>query len=142
MTELTKELLAEKIAQCTEALADLKKYQAVGTLEYLRANPDTYYAVCYRFISAIEGLFDIGQYILTDRGQRADSQREIPALLVREKIITDEVASRFALMYGFRNRLVHAYGTLDDAKVADYLANHLTDMGHILAACSSAQTQK
>jgi len=136
MTDLTKELLAEKITRCTEALADLKRYQTIGTLEYLRANPDTYYAVCYRFIAVIESLFDIGQYILADRGQRADSQREIPALLAREKIVTEELAAKGALMYGFRNRLVHAYDTLDDAKVAEYLTDHLVDVEDILKACS------
>ena len=35
-------------------------------------------------------------------------------------------------MYGFRNRLVHAYGTLDDAKVAEFLSNRLDDISSLL----------
>jgi uncharacterized protein YutE (UPF0331/DUF86 family) len=136
MTDLTRELLAEKVAQCADALSDLKKYQSVGTIEYLRAHPDTYYAVCYRFIAAIESLFDIGQYILASRGLRANSQREIPTLLAREKLITDDLANKFENMYGFRNRLFHAYGTLDDMKVAAYLADQLVDIEHILTLLS------
>jgi len=75
MTEFAKEQLAEKVAQCADALADLQNYRSVGTLDYLRANPDTYYAVCFRFISAIESLFDIGQYLLNEKGARREPAR-------------------------------------------------------------------
>jgi len=132
MTEFAKEQLAEKIAQCAEALADLRNYRKVGSLEYVRAHPDTYYAICFRFIGAIESLFDIGQYLLTAKGARAESQRDIPALLAKEGVIDELLSKRFITMYGFRNRLVHAYGTLDDAKVAEYLAHHLDDIESLL----------
>ena len=132
MTEFAKEQMAEKIAQCAEALVDLKRYRETGTVEYFRSHPDVYHATCFRFIGAIESLFDIGQYVLTSRNQRADSQREVATLLARENIVSDDLASRFANMYGFRNRLVHAYGTLEDAKVAEYLADHLSDVEELL----------
>lgn len=132
MTELARELRLEKVAQCVGALGDLKSYQQVGTLDYLRAHPDTYYAICYRFIAAIEALFDVGQFVLAERGLRADSHREIPPLLARQKLLTDDVANKFVRMYGFRNRLVHAYGSLDDAKVVEYLHDHLVDIEQIL----------
>ncbi|MDO8562188.1 MAG: DUF86 domain-containing protein [bacterium] len=138
MTDLEKELIAEKLAQCVEAFADLKRYQAIGTIDYLRAHPDTYFAVCYRFIAAIESLFDIGQYLLATHALRAESQRDIPVLLVRAGIINQDLAERFQNMYGFRNRLVHAYGTLDDAKVADYLSRHLSDIGILLEKAKHA----
>ena len=132
MTEFAKEQLAEKVAQGADALADLQNYRSVGTLDYLRANPDTYYAVCFRFISAIESLFDIGQYLLNEKGARAESQRDIPTLLAREGVISEPLSKQFTTMYGFRNRLVHAYGTLDDAKVAEFLSNRLDDISSLL----------
>ena len=133
MTEFSKELLNEKLAQSYQALTDLKRYQSVGTLNYLRANPDIYYAVCFRFVGAIEALFDVGQIVLASSGLRATSEGEIPTLLARKNIIGDDLATRFTTMYGFRNRLVHAYGTLDDEKVAAYLADHLGDIEKLLA---------
>lgn len=133
MTTSSRELLNEKIAQCAKALADLQRYQEIGTLEYLRAHSDTYYAVCYRFVGVIEALFDAAQVVLSSRGQRATGESDISTLLAREKIISDDLAKRFSSMYGFRNRLVHAYGTLDDAKVAEYLAKHLGDIEDLLA---------
>ena len=132
MTELAKELIKEKIAQCAEALLDLQKYQKVGTIDYLRAHPDTYYAVCYRFIGAIESLFDIGQFLLASKEVRAESQRDIPARMAQAGMIDAALAEQFITMYGFRNRLVHAYGSLDDAKVTEYLADHLVDIETLL----------
>lgn len=133
MTKLSQELLNEKIAQCAKALADLQRYQETGTLAYLRAHPDIYYAVCYRFVGVIEALFDAAQIVLSSRGQRAAGEGDISTLLAREKIISDDLAGRFSTMYGFRNRLVHAYGTLDDTKVAEYLAEHLGDVGELMS---------
>lgn len=133
MTDLTRELIAEKATKCAEALVDLKRYRAVGTLEYLRANPDTYFAVCYRFLTAIESLFDLGQFALAEVGTRAESQREVPSLLAKHSIITDDLAVRFERIYGFRNRLAHGYDSLNDEKVADYLAEHLGDIEELLA---------
>jgi len=78
--------------------------------------------------------------VLSDRGARAKGQGDIPVLLSRERIISDDMAKRLERMYGFRNRLVHAYGTLDDAKVAEYLAEHLTDIEDVLAVFSGRKS--
>ena len=138
MTEFSKDLLQQKLAQCAQALALLTQTREIGSVEYFRKNPDVYHAVCYRFVTSIEALFDIGQILLANRGLHATSERDIGALLAREKVISDDLASRFAAMYGFRNRLVHAYGTLDDAKVAEYLAHHLDDIESLLKIAKRA----
>lgn len=132
MSSLEQEQIAEKIAQCRDALADLERYRSAHSLESLRADSDAYFAVCYRFVSAIESLFDLGAYVLARQGVRAETQREVAILLGREQIVDRELAERFAAMYGFRNRLVHAYGTLSDERVADALANRLEDIRALL----------
>ena len=132
MTEFSKDLLQQKLAQCAQALALLTQTREIGSVEYFRKNPDVYHAVCYRFVTGIEALFDIGQILLASRGLHATSERDIGALLAREKVISDDLADRFSAMYGFRNRLVHAYGTLDDAKVAEFLSNRLDDISSLL----------
>lgn len=137
MTNFSKDVLNEKLAQCAQALADLKRYQAVGTLEYFRAHPDIYYAACFRFVGVIEALFDAGQVVIASRGQRAMSEGDISTILAREGVITADLSEKFSRMYGFRNRLVHAYGTLDDARVTEYLADHLGDIEELLAVLSA-----
>lgn len=132
MSSLEQEQVAEKIAQCRDALGDLERYRSAHSLESLRADPDAYFAVCYRFVSAIESLFDLGAYALARQGVRAETQREVAVLLGRENIIDSALADRFAAMYGFRNRLVHAYGTLSDERVAEALAHRLEDIRALL----------
>ena len=136
MIAIVREQLEQKITQCTEALRDLKRYREMAPLEYLREHPDLYFAICFRFISAIESLFDAAQYVLVDKGLRAEGQGDIPTLLGKAGVIPQDLAERVGQMCGFRNRLVHAYGTLDDAKVAEYLAEHLHDIEDVLAALS------
>lgn len=138
MTEFTTEQYTEKVAQCTDALRDLDVYKQTTTLEFVRANPDTYYAICYRFISAIEALFDIGAIVLASKGVRASTQREVAQLLEKQGSITAEQSIQFADMYGFRNRLVHAYGTLHDERVVTFLQTHTADMHMLLQKLEAA----
>lgn len=132
MTEFSKDLLNQKLVQCAQTLALLKQDREVGTLEHFRTDPHLYHAVCFRFVTAIEALFDAGQVVLATRGLHATGEDTISTILAREKVISDDLAKRFSSMYGFRNRLVHAYGTLDDAKVAEYLSKHLIDIERLL----------
>ena len=70
--------------------------------------------------------------MLASRNLHAGSEGAIASILVREKVLIESVGAHFATMYGFRNRLVHAYGTLDDEKVADYVDKHLSYIDELL----------
>ncbi len=132
MTEIAKRLLDQKLAQCSETFQLLKQDQKMATLEGFRKDPNLYHAVCFRFVTVIEALFDAGQIILTDNGLHATGEDSIATLLARINIVSKDLADRFGRMYGFRNRLVHAYGTLDDAKVAEFLQVYLKDVEELL----------
>ena len=132
MTEFSRDVLGKKLTQCVEALALLKQDRPIGTLEAFRKDARLYHSVCFRFVTMIEALFDVGQVILSSKGKHATSEESMSTLLAHEGFISDDLAQKFSRMYGFRNRLVHAYGTLDDAKVAEYLANHLSDVEELL----------
>ena len=136
MNEFSQDIVRQKLAQCAEALDLLKRDREIVTLEAFRADSNLYHAVCFRFITVIEALFEVGQVVLAERGKHATGEAGIGTLLARESIIPGDLAERLRSMYGFRNRLVHAYGTLDDAKVADYLSNLLSDIEEVLAALS------
>lgn len=138
MTDFSKDLLRQKLAQCADTLTLLKEDREIGTLEAFRKDPRLYHSVCFRFVTVIEVLFDAGQIVLANKGKHATGEESIPSLLAHEKVISDDLARRFRRMYGFRNRLVHAYGTLDDARVAQYLAERLADVEELLAALRSA----
>jgi uncharacterized protein YutE (UPF0331/DUF86 family) len=128
MTQIQKDTLRAKIILAKEALADLVTYRATATVEHFRAVPTDYYAVCYRLIGAIEALYDIGQHLLLNAGTRATSQAEIPELLASRNIIPADLSVRLKDMYGFRNRLVHGYKTLNDERVSEVMQNNLGDI--------------
>lgn len=134
MTDFSKGVLARKFAQCAETLNLLKEDRKIGSLEAFRKDAHLYHSVCFRFVTVIEALFGAGQVVLSERGKHATGEESIGALLAREGVISEKTAKRLEHMYGFRNRLVHAYGTLDDAKVAEYLEKHLNDIEEVLAA--------
>lgn len=138
MTEFSQELLGQKLAQCAETLALLKEDRETSSLNAFRKDPNLYHAVCFRFVTVIESLFVAGQIVLASRGKHAIGEDSIPVLLAREGVISDDVAHKFSRMYGFRNRFVHAYGTLDDEKVAAYLAERLGDVEELLALFQKA----
>ncbi len=139
MTEFSQEVLYQKLAQSAETLAFLQEDRKVSTLDVFRQDPQRYHAVCFRFVTIIESLFAAGQVILANKGKYAAGEDSVPALLARQGVITEDLASRFSRMYGFRNRLVHAYGSLDDEKVAEYLTDHLGDVEELLASLRKAK---
>ncbi|MFH1098908.1 MAG: DUF86 domain-containing protein [Candidatus Uhrbacteria bacterium] len=134
MTETTRQQFEVKLMKFRAAVDGLKRHRSTTTLEAFRANSDTYFAVCYLFVMAIEALVDLGQYLLIFQGKRAEGQSSIPELLARQSIIDEPLAKRLKDMIGFRNILIHAYPEMNDAKVATYLNENLEDFDAFLAA--------
>jgi len=77
-------------------------------------------------------LFEVAQVVLAEKGKHATGEESIGELLARQQIVTTDQAENMKRMYGFRNRLVHAYGTLSDEKVAEYLRDHLSEIEELL----------
>lgn len=138
MTDAVRRQFERELMKFKEALDGLKRHRATDTLETFRAQPDAYHAVCFLFVIALESLVDIGQYILASRGKRAESQRDVPMLLARERLIPEDLAGRLQDALNFRNRLIHAYPNMDDEKVALYLRENLGDFDAFLAAVDRA----
>ena len=74
MTEFSRDLLHQKLTQYVETLELLKQDREIGTLQAFRQDPRLYHSVCFRFITVIEALFDIGQVVLASRGTLNDFQ--------------------------------------------------------------------
>jgi len=128
MMEYSEQIVRQKIAQCTEAFNFLKEDQKIATLEAFREDARLYHSVCFRFVTVIEALFEVAQVVLAEKGKFATGEESMGEFLARQRIITATQAEDMRQMYGFRNRLVHAYGTLDDNKVLDYLHDNLGDI--------------
>lgn len=77
---------------------------------------------------AIEDVFDICAILNTDLALGVPGEDEdILVHLVQNGIIGNELADMIRGMRGFRNIVVHRYGTIDDALAFRLLTDHISD---------------
>jgi uncharacterized protein YutE (UPF0331/DUF86 family) len=84
---------------------------------------------CERLLHVcIECVIDICSIIATDlRLGLPSSEEDLFRKLKNAKVISKNMEEKLREMRGFRNILVHRYGTVDDELVYDTLENNLTD---------------
>ncbi|MGH3680445.1 MAG: type VII toxin-antitoxin system HepT family RNase toxin [Natronosporangium sp.] len=103
-------------------LADLARLRALATTADLVGQPDQLDAVKYRFVTAIEGCIGIAHHITASEGWAApDSNAAAVRGMAEHAIIDRGLANTVASAAGFRNLLVHQYGTIDDTSVVEFL---------------------
>lgn len=84
---------------------------------------------CERLLQiSIETVIDICNILVSNLKLGLPSDEEdIFLRLEKKKVITNDMAGILSDMKGFRNILVHRYGTIDDELVFEMLANKLED---------------
>lgn len=97
--------------------------------EALLADSDKVGNAKYHLVIAIECCIDVANHIIASENYRfprdnADSF----AVLVEQAVLPAESRDPLRAMARFRNRLVHLYWDVDDAKVHEYLRDGLGDI--------------
>ncbi len=126
MTKIIKEKFQEKknkFLETYEALLQLQKL----SLKEIKSKKENFWAVNYGLVIAIEAILDIGQYILSDRGLKAENYSRIIPLLIEEKILPIKYGEKVKGMVNFRNIAIHAYPSLDEKLVYKFLQENLDD---------------
>ena len=126
MTKILKEKLEDKKSKLLESYEALKKLQRLP-LKDIKNEKEKFWAVSYGLVIAIEAIFDIGQYLLSDKGIKAESYSKIIPLLVQEKILPKKYGEKVKGMVNFRNIAIHAYPSLDETLVYKFLQENLDD---------------
>jgi len=127
-----KELVSEKIDRIWFSLNRLKRFQNIN-LEEFKKDQDIQDIVIHNLFLIIQNLIDIGNHIIADEGfETPGYYGEIPEILSKEKIISENLASVFKKMISFRNIIVHEYSKVDLAKVYDILIYGIDDINKIL----------
>jgi uncharacterized protein YutE (UPF0331/DUF86 family) len=104
-------------------LSDLARLRSLATTPALVDQSDQLDAVKYRFVTAIEGCVGIAHHITASEGWSApDSNAAALRGLADHRVIDSQLAATMARASGFRNLLVHQYGTIDDSSVVSFLA--------------------
>lgn len=114
----------------------LRALGAVPREEFL-ANPDKIGNAKYHFVIAIECAIDIANHAIASENFRFPKDNaDSFAVLVEQRVLPEEMRERLQAMARFRNRLVHMYGDVDDARVWQFLRDALDDFdrfAHIVA---------
>jgi len=97
--------------------------------EYLENSYKDYQALKFSLFEMIEACIDIANHIISsERFRRAESYADMFKVLGENKIISENLAGKMALMARFRNFLVHRYEELDTEKIVEIVREHLVDI--------------
>ncbi len=107
-------------------VAELDKLLEKMSIDEILDNYITFHGVVHVLQIIIQALIDLGQYVISIKGQKPPSTySEIPLILKDLEVITKSEASQFRKMIGFRNIIVHRYTDLNLTIIEKILANKL-----------------
>jgi uncharacterized protein YutE (UPF0331/DUF86 family) len=87
----------------------------------------------YLLQTSIQALIDVGGYVVASRALPAPrTSVEIFERLDEAGLVPAGSARRFALVVGFRNRIVHLYDRVDERRVFEILTVHRNDLAELL----------
>jgi uncharacterized protein YutE (UPF0331/DUF86 family) len=118
-----------------QMLSNLRQY--LGVLRRLAAtprdvflaNPDKVGNAKYHFVIAIECCIDIANHIIASEGYRFPKDNaDSFVVLIERGIVEPLLREALGGMARFRNRLVHLYWDVDDARVYQFLQEALGDL--------------
>jgi len=120
--------LEQMLSNLREFTRNLKGLRDIPRDDFL-ADPHKIGNAKYQFVIAIECCVDIASHVISSEGYRLpETNADAFKVLVEEGILPDAMLTTWSSMAGFRNRLVHLYWDVDDAKVYEYLQNSLDDL--------------
>lgn len=118
-------------------VAVLRELAAVPAATFL-ADRDKIGNAKYHFVIAIECAIDIANHVSASEGYRIPRDNgDSFAVLVENGIVPDALRDPLMGMARFRNRLVHLYWDVDDAKVREYLETALGDLEALRGAVAA-----
>ncbi|WP_258359178.1 type VII toxin-antitoxin system HepT family RNase toxin [Moorella sulfitireducens] len=119
-------VINRKLQQLESYLTQLEKYKHIKAPD-LEKNIELAWIVEHGLQLSIQVVLDIGTHILAEEGIIVDEYSNIFDELAGLGVLPEKFARDISGMAGFRNILVHEYGTVDLEKVADVMNYHLDD---------------
>jgi uncharacterized protein YutE (UPF0331/DUF86 family) len=87
----------------------------------------------HRLQTSIQALIDVGSYKVGRRGlSPPDSSRDVLRILEADGALPPGTTDRYALLFAFRNRVVHLYDRIDTGRVYEILTRHRGDLAALL----------
>jgi len=134
---IDREILATRLSKLRDALRKLHQIRERSREDYLSSDIDRALSEHYLRI-ALEATLDAGNHLIAGEGFRKPlTLRDIPLILVENKVLPSELGRRLARAVGLRNRLVHGYGEVDHNLLYDVLKGDLQDLEDFAIALGS-----
>ncbi len=125
MSPVDAAVIRRKLAHITESLVGLRPLGRLPLDEYRRRLYER--KAAERLLQeAIEAALDINAHLIAEHGRAVPEDYYGGFLALAElHVLPEELARQLAPSAGLRNRLVHGYETIDDAKVLAAIATML-----------------
>lgn len=128
-------------AKLDQMLSNLRTYAQVlkglasESRDAFLANPDKIGNAKYHFVIAIESCIDIANHIIASETFRFPNDNADSFLvLIENGIVSADLKDSLQAMARFRNRLVHLYWDVTDARIYDYLHESVIDLDRFAQA--------
>ncbi len=133
-------IIKAKINHVEQSLQRLEGKKST-TLTELKRNLDLQDIVLHNLQLSIQGCIDIASHIISDQGWTVpDTLAGLFDILMNHKVISQNLNEKLKKMVGFRNIIIHEYGTIDLDKVHAILRKDLKDIYLFLKAiCAYAK---
>ena len=121
-------IIKAKISHVEGSLQRLKE-KADITADGFKKNRDLQDIVLHNLQLAIQGCIDIASHVVSDEGWPVpDTLAGIFDILEQHKVIPQDLNEKLKKMVGFRNIIIHEYGTVDLDKVYIVLTADIKDI--------------
>ena len=121
-------IVKAKLSHIENNLGRLKKKENI-TLEEFKKSVDLQDIIIHNLQLAIQGCIDIASHVISDEGWLVpDTLIGLFDILMKHKILPQDLNDRLKKMVGFRNIIVHEYGTIDLDKVYKILKEDIKDI--------------
>ncbi len=118
-------------------MAEIKKLVALNDKDFWSEKKNIA-AVKYYLLQAIEAIGSVCIHIAAKKfNKAADSFGECFEILENNGFLEKKLAIKLRKMARFRNKLVHFYWEISDAKILEYARNDLEDFGQFIKAIKS-----
>ena len=119
--------MVKLISEFRKSISRLQKLKETDQQKFLD-DPDKIGSAKYHFIVAIESSIDMCNHIISRNGYRVPEDYGDTYKVLGEKGAFDvEFSEQLVKMAKFRNRLVHLYWEVDDARIYKFLEENIGD---------------
>jgi len=132
MPQFDREKLIKLVSAFRKSYLQLQKLKEEGREKFLK-DSDKIGSAKYQFIVAIESSIDMCNHIISRNGYRVpEDYGDTFKVMAEEGAFEQGFSEQLVKMAKFRNRLVHLYWEIDDARVFTILEDHLGDLKKFL----------